>query len=378
MVAVPALWVAMERIPWLFYYRWLDLGNAGIDMAFPMRLAPYTGVFGLSFLFAMFGTAVAWVALGRGRKQLRWLLLLLPLAALPPLPVPEQPVAEAVVLQPNIPERDDWTAQSAEDTQQRMEYLTLERAMAAGEKKPDLILWPEVPAPLYYFQDTRFRDRMNALARMTQSHVIIGTVAHTSEGEPLNAALLLSPEGEPAGRYDKVFPVPFGEYVPWPFGTVMSKVTSEIGDFEPGTGAKVFHTPPQPLGVFICYESAFPQFVRQFTAAGARVLVNLSNDGYFGGSAAREQHLSLVRMRAAENRRWLIRATNDGITATITPRGDVAQTLPEFESLSARLRYAYRSDLTFYVEYGDVFAWTCTALAALFLLLSQLPTYRRG
>lgn len=379
LLAVPALWVTQERIPWLFYYTWLSLGNAGIDMAFPMRLAPFTGVWGLSFLFAMFGTAVAWVALGRGRRELQWFALLLPIAFLPPLPLPEKPTATAVTLQPNIPERDDWTMELARQTQQQMEHLTLESALRDPTGgKPSLILWPEVPAPVYYFEDELFRNRLNTLARVTRSHVLLGTVAHNQQGSPLNAALLVSPEGEPAGRYDKVYPVPFGEYIPWPFAGLISKITNEIGDFEPGAGVKVFYTTEQPAGAFICYESAFPHYVRQFTAAGARVLINLSNDGYFGGSAAREQHLSLVRMRAAENRRWILRSTNDGITASINPRGEVVATLPEYKPLAGRLPFAWRSDQTFYVRYGDVFAWGCVAFALGLLVVSQIPAYRKG
>ena len=94
----------------------------------------------------------------------------------------------------------------------------------------------------------------------------------------------------------------------------MNRITQEIGDFVPGTRIVTFPVDGHRVGAFICYESAFPDLVRQFTQAGANVLVNLSNDGYFGHSAAREQHLALVRMRAAENRRWILRATNDGIT----------------------------------------------------------------
>jgi apolipoprotein N-acyltransferase len=96
-----------------------------------------------------------------------------------------------------------------------------------------------------------------------------------------------------------MFPVPFGEYIPFPFGGLVSKITSEIGDFEPGKRVVVFDAGPQRVGPFICYESAFPGLVRRFAAAGATVFVNLSNDGYFGRTAAREQNLSLVRMRAA-------------------------------------------------------------------------------
>jgi apolipoprotein N-acyltransferase len=118
------------------------------------------------------------------------------------------------------------------------------------------------------------------------------------------------------------------------------------------------------LGAFICYESAFPALVREFTRQGAQVLVNLSNDGYFGDSAAREQHLALVRMRAAENRRWILRATNDGITAMIDPAGRRTETLPSFVQTSAPMKFNYSDELTPYVRYGDWFAWGCLGIVA--------------
>jgi apolipoprotein N-acyltransferase len=375
-VAVPALWTGIERIPSWFNYTWLTLGNAGVDMAVPMRLAPFTGVYGLSFLFALLGTAVAMVLLRRNRRELVWLGLAVALLAVPELPPIEKPTTEAVTVQPSIDERDDWTTEQGWDTQKRMERLTLEHALAPGKPRVPLILWPEVPAPVYYFDDPPFRERLNTMARMTQAHVIIGTVAHNERGAPLNAALWVSPNGEPAGRYDKMFPVPFGEYIPFPFGGLVSKITSEIGDFEPGKRVVVFDAGPQQrVGAFICYESAFPGLVRRFAAAGATVFVNLSNDGYFGRTAAREQHLNLVRMRAAENARWILRSTNDGVTASIDPAGRVVQALPRFVETAGRLGYSPRSDLTFYSKYGDLFAWGCLALALGILALTQLPSF---
>jgi apolipoprotein N-acyltransferase len=297
---------------------------------------------------------------------------------LPALPNPEKPTESAVSVQPNIPERDDWTEALARRTQMEMESLSLQAAFSATAPKPGLILWPEVPAPVYYLEDSPFRDRVNALAGTTQAGVLIGTVAHNERGAPLNAALMISAEGRPTGRYDKMFLVPFGEYIPFPFKGVLATIASEAGDFEPGTRVVVFDFGTQRIGAFICYESAFPGLVRRFTAAGATVLTNLSNDGYFGGAAAREQHLSLVRMRAAENRRWIVRSTNDGISASIDPAGRVVAVFPEFQATSGRLPFSFRNDLTFYVRYGDLFAWSCALLAAALLALSQLPGYHRS
>ena len=174
----------------------------------------------------------------------------------------------------------------------------------------------------------------------------------------MNSAFLLDRAGEIQGRYDKIQLVPFGEYIPPAFSWV-NRITGEAGDFRPGERVVTFEADGHRFGVFICYESAFPGLVRQFTNQGAEFLINLSNDGYFGDSAAREQHLDLVRMRAVENHRWILRATNDGITAMINPAGRVTKTIPQHTETSELLRYNYASDQTLYATWGDWFPWMC-------------------
>ena len=177
-------------------------------------------------------------------------------------------------------------------------------------------------------------------------------------------------------RYDKIHLVPFGEFVP-PIFSFVNRITQEAGDFVPGTRRVLFNVAGHRVGVFICYESAFPNEVRKFANEGGEFLVNISNDGYFGKSAAREQHLELVRMRAAENRRWIIRATNDGISAAIDPGGRVVQTLPLYKEEVARMAYQYEEDKTVYTQTGDLFAWTCLGLSILALFATQRPHYTK-
>jgi apolipoprotein N-acyltransferase len=367
--AIAALWVAAERIPTPFGFMWLKLGNAGIDMGVPMRVAPLVGVYGLSFMFALMSVALALIVLKRKRRELAWVLVLPALYVLPALPEPQRPTESAVVLQPNLPEEKEWHEQEVIEMQQRLEYLSLQNALAAGEPPPQVILWPEVPAPLYYYDDPRFRDRIISLARVARSDVLFGTVAHTGKGDPLNSALMITPAGDVSGRYDKLLLVPFGEYIPVPFGFA-GKITSEIGNFQPGEKVTSFSVKGHSLGAFICYESAFPHLVRRFRT---EVLVNLSNDGYFGHTAAREQHLDLVRMRAAENGRWILRATNNGISAVVDPAGRITQQFESFVETVGRANYSYIKELTFYTRYGDWFAWLCLAFAAVALFASQMP-----
>jgi apolipoprotein N-acyltransferase len=219
------------------------------------------------------------------------------------------------------------------------------------------VIWPELPAPLYYYDDVDFRHDAQEIASR-HGFFLFETVDYKAHNEPLNSAILLSREGTELGKYAQINLVPFGEYVPAAFAWV-NRVTRDAGDYVPGTEIKVLDAGAQRMGVFICYEAAFPELVRRFTAKGANVLVNLSNDGYFGHSEARLQHLALARMRAVENRRFLIRATNDGLTAVIDPAGRIIQLLPPYRQVAAPIRYGLSSEQTAYARFGDWFVWSC-------------------
>src|SRR5439155_9184571 len=191
--AIAAVWVGVDITLGSVLFQWVTLGNAASDMAIPLRLAPYTGVHGLSFVFMMMSAALALVMLRRPRWQLAWLLLLPLLILLPPLPEPAAADAHAIVLQPNIDETTVWTAESLARSERAMALLSLRATLEAGSKKPDLLIWPEVPAPFYYYDDPEFRQLVEGLARAARTAFLLGTVAHTSQGAPLNSALLLSP-----------------------------------------------------------------------------------------------------------------------------------------------------------------------------------------
>lgn len=269
------------------------------------------------------------------------------------------------MVQPNIDTETEWTNQTLHD---------IERSLAAmsGAAESNFIIWPEIPAP-FYPSDSQFLAYVQGIARQHQAYFLFGGVAYNPARAPLNSAFLLDPKGDLIERYDKIHLVPFGEFVPEPFGWV-NRISKEAGDFVPGERIVEFPINGHRVGAFICYESAFPDLVRQFARDGAEVLVNLSNDGYFGHSAAREQHLELVRMRAAENRRWLLRATNDGITATVDPAGRIVFRGDPYQLFAADVPYQYRGDVTMYTRWGDVFAWLCLAMALGAAVLSALAT----
>jgi apolipoprotein N-acyltransferase len=368
--SVAALWVAVEVTHGSLGFAWLALGNAGIDMALPMRLAPLTGVYGLSFLFMMMATAVALVCLQRRRIQLLWLAPILLLPLLPALPRADRGRDTALLVQPNISETEDWTMEKIQRTKRDLATLSLKAALIESPQ-PSLIVWPEAPAPFYYFDDETFRNYINSLARATNASVLVGIVARAPSGGPLNSAVLVTPDGVAISRYDKMNLVPFGEFVPWPFGFA-NKISTEVGDYVPGKHVVVSPIGAHKLGTFICYESVFPNFVRKFAAGGAELLVNISNDGWFGKSYARDQHLEMVRMRAAENRRWLLRATNDGITATIDPAGRLRGTLPSYVQATSYTGFGYTSGQTLYTRCGDWFPLLCAIWAVMGLVAAKV------
>jgi len=183
-----------------------------------------------------------------------------------------------------------------------------------------------------------------------------------------NSAMLFGRDGKPVGRYNKIHLVPFGEFVPFEKLLFFAKkLTGNIGRFDRGTDRTPFRIADQNgkthrYGVFICYEAVFADEVRHFAANGAEVLVNISDDGWYGDTSAPWQHLNMARMRAIENRRWLLRDTNNGVTAAIDPYGRVRQSIARHQADALPAQYGFRSDITFYSAHGDVFAWCCAIL----------------
>jgi apolipoprotein N-acyltransferase len=253
-----------------------------------------------------------------------------------------------------------------------MRVLSTEAAEAMDPAPAELLIWPEYPVPAYYFDDPGFRSYMGDLARQSGAHVIFNAIAFrdTERRQPLNSALVLNPEGELVSHYSKMFLVPFGEFVPWPFSLFIDKITLEAGDFVPGNEVVVTPLGDHKIGTFICYESVFARGVRRFVAGGAELLVNISNDSWYGETSARHQHLLIARMRAVENQRWLLRATNDGITSAIDPGGRIVAQLPSFQQGVLSARFDYLSNLTWFARFGEWFWWLsivasiCFGLAA--------------
>jgi apolipoprotein N-acyltransferase len=240
-----------------------------------------------------------------------------------------------------------------------------------------VVVWPEAPSH-FFSNDPSFRDGISQLAREVQAPAIIGSLgvdrtSASARGYFLyDSASLFNAQGIYSGRYDKIHLVPWGEYIPFKeFFSFADKLTEGVGDMDRGSRRDVFSTGGHRYGVFVCYESIFGEEVRQFAANGAEVLVQISDDGWYGDSGAPWQHLNMARMRAIENHRWLLRSTNTGITTTIDPAGHMAGQAPRHVRAAFEFPFEFTpaSTQTFYTRHGDWFAWLCAAGTAGALLM---------
>jgi apolipoprotein N-acyltransferase len=212
--------------------------------------------------------------------------------------------------------------------------------------------------------------------------VIVGTTSldpHGLGADMYNSALFVGADGAVAGRYDKIHLVPWGEYIPYKrFFSFAKNLTQQAGDMTHGWRRIVFKTDDHSFGVFICYEEIFGDEIRLFVKRGAQVLVNISNDGWYGDTCAPWQTLDMSRMRAVENRRWLLRDTNTGLTTIIDPYGRLTASIPRHALTSLAARYGYRSDFTFYTVHGDLFAYLCGIISIGVLAAAGRAALRRG
>jgi apolipoprotein N-acyltransferase len=382
----PVLWVAVEYArSHITSFPWDLLGYAAIDNIPLTRLATVTGVYGLSFVIALVNTAFALAfLLPRQRRVGVALPVLLAAIALQSGALvrysPIQATHTAVLVQENLSLANrQWTSAEFNQTLANLVELSDQGvAKRAGDKAAPLILWPESPAQ-FFTSDPGFRSWMSALARTTHGYVIAGSLgtaptADSAHSHIFNSAQLVLPDGGFGPRYDKIHLVPFGEFVPYRDLLFFAQsLTHDVGELSRGNRRIVFDMMEgHHAGTFICYESAFPEEVRQFALNGADLFVNLSDDGWYGRYGAPPQHLNIARMRAIENGRWLLRATNTGVTASISPLGEVVAAAPIDVRTVLDAPYDFESGTTFYTRHGDWFASACAIISVLALLASVL------
>jgi len=386
-IGAPFIWVTFEfvraHLPEISF-PWNLLGYPAAANLGLVQITTITGIYGLSFLAAGFNALLVWTSasntltLGRriGYPAAATAILLSVVLAGPRLVPRAQAHHFARAVQLNFPEVEsypaDWFRAHAADLEE-IERISL----APSAEKPDLLVWPEAPAP-FSFQDSQFAKIASTLAIRFGHPFLVGAIEWKSPVDssdaaphgsllPYNSALLFDPQGQRVFVYDKVHLVPFGEYEPFPLiHRVVTSVSGEVGGFHKGNKYVVGQLPQgNKFGVFICYEATYPNEVRRFAAGGAQLFINISNDGWFARSAAAEQHLRMARVRAVENRRWVVRSTNNGFTVSIDPYGRIFEPLPPDVRAAADLPYDFRTDETIYTRFGDWLAWLCVLVSAI-------------
>lgn len=360
LVFLPAAWVLLEWIRgWLLTgFPWLHLGYSQIDT--PLAgYAPYLGVYGVSWFVALCAGLLVFAARGTETTRTR-VFTLVTIAAVfvagaglgrigwthpAGAPIP------AALIQANIDLSVKWRPAARERILQ--DYATLTREALSIERGARLIVWPETAAPVYL--DQFAQEYLPPLAAELRAHgaaLVFGTIERDGN-EVFNSVVSL--DGDRREVYRKRHLVPFGEYLPlssW-LAWLLDYLHIPMSDFSAGSGApKPLFAAGQPLGVSICYEDAFGEEVIQ-SLPDSTLLINVSEDAWFGDSLAPHQHLQMARMRARETGRYLLRATNTGVSAMIAPDGRLLATAPQFATHVVRATVQPLAGATPYVRVGN-------------------------
>jgi apolipoprotein N-acyltransferase len=403
----PCLWVTLELIRTyaLSGMPWGLLGYSQYRQIEIIQIADHMGVYGVSFLIVLVNVALAeflsWLmpyfrnfrparlpwelaAIAALLVTLSWQYGHVTLSETPFSDVPRSSITVGVV-QPNVDQAVKWDTAYREETLARFDRLTEKLGRAT-----DLVVWPEAATPFVFEREPVYQLQLMAMANQAQAPILFGSPAlrFYPDRRPylMNSAYLLAPDGKLLGRYDKHHLVPFGEYIPFKSSLLsfLDKLVEGIGDFEPGTGPTVLTLMPKPkaattgtdgttlrpinFGVAICYEVIFPNLVRQFAANGAEFLVTVTNDAWFGPSAAASQHFSMVVFRSVENHLAFARSANTGISGFIDPFGRIVEATPIFTEQAVKATMQVWRPYTFYSRHGDVFAYGCAIICALLFL----------
>lgn len=375
-----ALWILQEWLKtWLFTgFPWLFVGYAFTEQRWLSSLAPVLGVFAVSFVAVLLAASMIELLRRRGGYIVASAVLIVISTALwlihPQWTKPKgTPDLSVSLIQGNIPQDLKWL------TEYQVETLKIYASLTATEWGQDIVLWPESSIPMFQTEAVGFVNEMVKMAKATDTTWITGIPykdeaafdASTDKYPPFyNSVIALGAEGE--GLYKKQRLVPFGEYIPFEgLLDILPNLagSQEILSYSRGSDNQApLHVRGHNLGAAVCYEVAYPDTTRK-NAIGTDFLLTISNDAWFGTSAGPLQHLQMVQMRAIENGRWFMRATNTGVTAIIDNEGRIVKRAPQFERTVLRGTIQARVGNTPFMSMGN---YPILAIITLLLLLSYL------
>ena len=373
-----ALWVTTElaRIHLFTGFPWVLLGYSQTPVLPIAQLASVAGVLGLSALVVLVNATLAYAVAVGGVRCTRvvaaTVAIVLATLGFGAWRLHDDGLRaagtslRAAVVQGNIAQHDKWNPVLRDDIVDA--YLDLTRAAATGGAR--LVVWPEAATPFAFQNDPLRADAIRQVARAAGTHLLLGTTDVRHEGVPryYNAAVMVDAAGETAGIYHKHHLVPFGEYVPLRrLLFFVSPLVESVGDFSAGPGPRTLSMDGEPVGAAICYEIIYPGLVRGFVTRGSRLLVTITNDAWYGPTAAPYQHFQQASMRAIELGRYLVRAANTGISGFVDPYGRVMASTPLYERHMLAADVRLLDARTLYSRTGDIVAYACAVVTALVL-----------
>ena len=395
---VPLIWVALEYIRSFIFsgFPWELLGYSQYKRLLLIQISDLLGVYGLS-AFIAFANGAVFITLLYGVKT-RWqcaaitkrlatgsvIALVVGVALIGSYGhwrlktidnlITISPKTRIAVIQGNIDQAVKWDPAFQKDTIKKYNQLSA----SVIKQRPDLIVWPESATPFYFLYNIAPSEMVFEGIRQTATAYLIGSPSFVRKDdlvEYYNSAYLIVPEEKTMGKYDKTHLVPFGEYVPFkkwlPF---LGKIVAQVGDFRAGKVGRTLPWRRERLGVQICYEIIFPGLARAMAANGASILINITNDAWFGKTSGPYQHFSMTVFRAVENRRSLARSANTGISGFIDPAGRILTATPLLQTAAATQTLPLLTTKSVYTRIGDLFAQACLALV---LLIAVVEIVRR-
>ncbi|MCK9572323.1 MAG: apolipoprotein N-acyltransferase [Candidatus Omnitrophica bacterium] len=385
MFFIPAAWVCLEylRGHLLTGFPWALLAYSQYTNLPLIQIADFSGAWGVSFLVVLVNYVLYVFLAGRKNKPLSLLPLVLIFSfclfygffrlAQVKVSAPGKACEIKIsVIQANIAQELKWDKSAQGYILQSYRQLTRGVFLDA----PDLIIWPEAAAPGLFGQDKKLFDEIFVLAQEAKSNLLLGAVSRINENY-FNSALLVDQNGQIDGIYHKLHLVPFGEYIPLKNVFPFLENIVPIGDISPGKEYFIFEKPAK-FGVLICFEDLFAELSRQFVRRGALFLINITNDAWYKQSSAASQHFAASVFRAIENRVYLVRAANTGISGFINPQGRVSACVRKNNKLifvpgsKTENIQAVFHQATFYNRYGDLFVFFCFCFAAYVLIKYSL------
>jgi apolipoprotein N-acyltransferase len=397
----PIIWVALEYLRSFFLsgFPWELLGYSQYKELHLIQISDILGVYGVSFLILFANAAVFFLLLNIakfdwngvritrrfaalaltlcvGLNGLNWIYGAHRLAQVDKLSA-NAPSIQAAIVQGNIEQALKWDPAFQEATIDK--YLRLSQSLV--DRRPELIVWPETALPFHFLYDVPLTAKVQEGVRRLGAYFLVGSPSFergSSRIDYYNSAYLIDPQGNVMGKYDKAHLVPFGEYVPlkrWlPF---LGKLVEQVGDFSRGGIGETIGWTYGKLGVLICYEGIFPEIAHTMVRNGANLLVNITNDAWYGRSSAPYQHFSMTVFRAIENRRALIRSANTGISGFVDPIGRILGKTALFSDAAEVRRVPLMSTVSFYSRFGDAFAAACLVIAGILLCGVVVTQLRR-